>query len=89
MLVRGKSANNYSDQRPRIHRQRGRSIPGSAETSRSNAAQPGSRRGSAEADARPSGWRRGSAEPRGVTQGQLVLRNGYAGQEKLTQRLEE
>ena len=32
MLVRGKSERDYSDLRPRIHRQRGRSVLGSAET---------------------------------------------------------
>ena len=75
--------------RPRILRQRGRSVLGNVETSRSDAAQPGSRRGSAEAEARPSGWRRGGAEPRRVMQRKPVLHSGYARQEKLTQRLEE
>ena len=32
MLVRGRSARDYLDSRPRIHRQRGRFVPGSVET---------------------------------------------------------
>ena len=55
MLVRGRSARDYSDLRPRIQRQSGRSVPGSAETSRRDITQLGSHRGSAEADVGPSG----------------------------------